>query len=515
MSASQNTSRLTELAALLVTIFGTGMVYLDQSAINVALPHIQIALNADVGGLQWLIDIYILVLAVLLLIGGALGDRYGRVRVFRLGLIIFAVSSIVCGLANSLGVLIAARAVQGLGGALLVPGGLAIINTTTAPERRGQMLGWWGTFTPLVVLSGPLVGGWLVDNISWRAIFYLNIPLGIVALVAAHFVPESRNEEAAARLDWPGVISLMIGLSGLLFGFIEGPEAGWSPAIVAALSGGVIGLLAFLWIEWRSPAPLLPLGLFRNRAFTGINLMSLVHYFALSGIFFFLTLNLQQAQGYTAFQSGLAYMPINIALITLGRPVGRLTDRLGAVPLMAAGVAASGLGFLLFALPGLSDNYWTSFFPALVVYGLGLGLTIVPLTAMAMGSLPENLSGIASGFNNAISRISQMLAVAVLGAVLASSFRASLIQRTAAIPLTDSTRTELLASARDLGATRPPTGLADSASAATKLAVRLSFVDAFRQMMFICAGLTVLTLLITLSLPRTRRVEQTAPVEAA
>jgi len=515
MPTFQNNSRLTELAALLVTIFGTGMVYLDQSAINVALPHIQTALDADVGGLQWLIDIYILVLAVLLLIGGALGDRYGRVRLFRLGLIIFALASIACGLANSLGVLIAARAVQGLGGALLVPGGLAIVNATTAPERRGQMLGWWGTFTPLVVLSGPLVGGWLVDNVSWRAIFFLNLPLGLVALIASYYVPESRNEQSVkTQLDWPGVMALMIGLGGLLFGLIEGPAVGWNGGIIAALTGGVIGLLVFVWIESRSPAPLLPLPLFRNRAFAGINLLSLVHYFALSGIFFFLTLNLQQVQGYTAFQSGLAYLPINIALISMGRPIGKLIDRLGAVPLMIAGVAVTGLGFLLFTLPGFSDNYWTSFFPALAVYGIGLGLTIVPLTAVAMGSLPSNLSGIASGFNNAITRVSQMLAVALLGAILVSSFRASLTQRTATIPLPDPARAELLASVRDLGATRPPEGIAAETAQTVEAAIRLSFVDAFRQMMLICAGLTVVSLIITLSLPRAGRVQQAAPVEA-
>jgi EmrB/QacA subfamily drug resistance transporter len=508
--------RFTEVMVLLVTILGTGMVYLDQTALNVALPAIQVSLRIDVGGLQWLVDIYILTLAVLLLIGGALGDRYGRVRVFIIGMVIFVAASVAGGLAPSLGVLIAARALQGVGGALLVPGGLAIINATVAPERRGRALGTWGTFSPLVTMSGPLLGGWLVDHASWRAVFFLNVPLGLMACyIAARYVPENRDEGSPRQLDWPGVLTLMLGLGGVLFGMIEGPNYGWTNGLViASLAVGALGLAAFVWVEWRSPAPLLPLHLFRNRTFTGINLVTLVHYMALSSIFFFLTLNLQQVQGFTAFQAGLAQLPTTVLLIVMARTAGRLTDRIGAVPLIAAGVALNFIGFLLFALPGVNANYWTSFFPAQVVFGIGLGMLVVPLTAVALGALGSQHSGIASGFNNAATRISQMLAVAVFGAVLVGGFRAGLTQRTVALDLPPSARTELLSEARNLGATQPPAGLSAEAAAATQQAIHLAFVDGFRQMMILSAALSLVSLVALLALVRHRPMAAVAPERA-
>ncbi|MBI3362074.1 MAG: DHA2 family efflux MFS transporter permease subunit [Chloroflexi bacterium] len=504
MTKSIRSPRFTETMVLIVTILGTGMVYLDQTAITVALPRMQIALKADVGGLQWLIDIYILTLGVLLLIGGALGDRYGRVRVFIIGTVIFVGSSIICGAANSLGLLIAARAVQGVGGALLVPGGLAIVNATVAPERRGRTLGLWATFSPLITLSAPLLGGWFVDNVSWRAVFFLNVPLGAVALiVAARYVPESRDEHAPEQLDWPGVAALMVGLGGVLFGLIEGPHLGWNhPLVAVTLIAGALGLAAFVVVEWRSPAPLLPLGLFRNRTFTGINAMTTIHYLALSSIFFFLTLNFQQAQKYPAFIAGLAQMPISLTAVLLARPVGRLTDRIGPAPLMTAGVLLTCGAFLLFTWPGVGAMYWTTFLPATLLYGVGLGLTVVPLTAVALGSLPARYSGIASGFNHAVTRVGQMIAVAVFGAVMASAFRAGLIARTADLPLGASARTQLLAEARNLGATRPPSSLAPDLARATEAAIRLAFVDGFRQIMILSAVLALVGLVIMLVLVR-------------
>jgi len=500
---------------LAVTVLGTGVVYLDQSALNVALPHIQVALNADVGGLQWVIDVYILVLAVLLLIGGALGDRYGRVRVYIIGMVIFVAASMFAGTANSVGMLVAARALQGVGGSLLVPGGLAIINATVASERRGQMLGAWGAFSPLIVLTGPLIGGWMVDHVSWRAVFYLNVPLGAIAcFIAMRYVPESRDEQRHGPLDWLGVATLMTGLGGLLFGLIEGPHFGWgAPLVVGALVLGAAGMIAFVFAELRAASPLMPLRLFRNRTFTGINLMTLIHYFALSSVFFFLTLNLQQAQGYMAFQAGLAQMPSSLALMLLSRTAGKLTDRIGPIPLMTAGVLLNCLGLFLLSRIGIDVNYWTTFFPAILVFGVGLGLMVVPLTAVALGALPSRYSGIASGLNNAVSRVAQMSAVAVFGAVMVSGFRAGLITRTAALPLDEAARAQLLSDARNLGATMPPPGLSPETTLATQMAIRLAFVDGFRQIMLIAMVMTLAGLIVMLALVRYQPVPETAASE--
>ena len=519
-----------ELMAVVVTILGTGMVYLDQSAVNVALPKLQEAFSADVSGLQWMIDIYILTLGVLLLIGGALGDLYGRVRVFVIGMIIFVLASLACGLSTSLGMLIAGRAVQGVGGALLVPGGLAMINAVVAEERRGRALGLWGTFSPLVTLSGPIVGGWMVDNVSWRAIFFLNMPLGVAATyVALRYVPETRDEEGSRRLDVPGVLSLMVGLAGVLFGLIEGPNLGWgNPLVVAALGGGVAGLAVFVIVERRSSAPMLPLNLFRNLPFTGINAMTLLIYFAMSSVFFFQYLNLQQVQGYTALQAGLAALPSTLMLALLARWVGKLTDRIGPAPLMTIGCLIICASYFLYALPGVGDSrtaaaqtsiipieYWTTFFPASLVFGLGAIFTYIPLTSVALGSLPNRYSGIASGFNNAVTRIAQMVAVAVFGALMADVFRAGMVNRLAAVPLGEAAHADLLSRVRDLGAIAAPDGLAPAVAEAVRQAVGWSFVDAFRQMMYVSIAVTLAALAVMLATVRNQRAVPVREAEVA
>lgn len=495
------TQQFAEKMVMLVAVLGTGMVYLDQTALNVALPSLQIALNADIGGVQWLIDIYILTLATLLLIGGVLGDHYGRVRVYLIGMFIFVAASIACGVAQTLGFLLAARAIQGLGGALLVPGGLALINATVAGERRGGMIGTWATLTSLVIAFGPSLGGFLVDTLSWRLVFFINVPLGIIAaLVGLWYVPESRDELSSRGLDWPGVVALLVGLGGLLFGLIEGPQLGWTdPLIITVLIVGVVGLVAFVGIEARSPAPMIPLHLFRNRNFSGINLVTVIHWLALSSVFFFLTLNLQQVQGYSATQAGLAVLPISVLIVSLSGFAGKLTDRIGPLPLLTSGLLLTIGGFLLFMRPGVAANYWTTFFPATVVFGLGLAITVVPVTATAMGALPRRYSGIASGLNNAAARIAQMLAVAIFGSVMLVSFRLALADYTASLPLEPATRTALLAEARNLGATRPPAGLSSEITQTIDHAIKLAFVDSFRQVMLISIILTLISLLIILT----------------
>ncbi|MDW8326086.1 MAG: MFS transporter [Anaerolineales bacterium] len=503
-----------EAMTLALTILGTGMAYLDQTALNVALPAIQRDLQADLTGLQWVTDIYILCLAAPMLIGGALGDRYGRVRVYVVGMMVFVAASVLGALAPSLPLLILARALQGLGGALLIPGSFAIINTGFPPERRGRAMGIWGAFSPIVTLSGPLIGGWLVDNASWRAVFLLNLPLGLIAVFAARFVTETRDESATGPLDWPGVSTLLVGLGGLLFGLIEGAHFGWGhPVVLAALLSGAAGLVVFVIVEARSsalrsasaptkpaPVPLLPLWTLRNRTFLGINVLTLIHYFAISSLFFFFTLNLQQAQRYSAFEAGLMQLPIPIILVLMSNPMGRLIDRTDPRRIIAAGVLLNALGLMLCGLPGVGGNYWLTFFPAQVVFGVGLGCLVIPLTAVAINALGTQGSGIASGLNTCVSRIAQMLAVAVFGGVMLAGFRPALEARIVGLELPAEARAQLLAEARNLGATQPPAGLSAETAAAVDMAVRLAFVDSFRQMMWLSAVIALLGLALWLAI---------------
>jgi EmrB/QacA subfamily drug resistance transporter len=476
------------------------MVYLDQTALTVALPTLQLAFHTDVGGLQWLVDIYILMLACLLLIGGALGDRYGRVRVYVIGMALFTFASAICGATNSLEALIAARAFQGVGGALLVPGSLAILNATIEPNRRAHAIGLWSSFAPLVALVGPVVGGALVDLLSWRVIFYINIPLGIVAsILALRYVPENKDEHATGPLDWPGIAALIVGLGGVIFSLIEGPNLGWSNAgVLLALVVGISALAGFVLIEARSSAPILPLKFFLNRTFTGINLVTLVLYLALSGVFFFLVLNFQQAQGYSAAQSGLAQLPASLMLIALATPVGRMSARYGARNLMMAGIVVCAAAFLMFARLGLETNYWLSFFPAVLVFGLGLGLFVVPLTAVALTALPDRFSGISSGVNNAATRLAQMLAVALFGAVLAGGFHDALAAHLSPLPLSSQTRDQLVGGSRNLGALQIPSDLAPPLQDSVRQAIRLALVESSRSVMYICAALCGVAALIAL-----------------
>ncbi len=501
---SATTNRSSETLIILVTILGSGMVYLDQTALTVALPTMQVAFHTDVAGLQWLVDIYILTLACLLLIGGGLGDRYGRVRVYVTGMILFTIASVICGATTSLGALIAARALQGIGGALLVPGSLAILNATIQPERRGRAIGLWSSFAPLIALAGPVVGGALVDTLSWRIIFFLNVPLGALAsFLALRYIPENKDEHATGPLDWPGIFTLLVGLGGLVYGIIEGPNLGlFTPSVLIALLIGLVGLAAFVFTEAHSPAPIMPLSFFRNLTFTGINLVTLVLYLALSGVFFFLVINFQQAQGYSAQESGLAQLPASLVLVFIATPVGRLSSRFGAKPLMLIGIVLCGVAFLLFARLGLETNYWTSFFPAIVTFGLGLGLFVVPLTAVALTALPDRFSGVSSGVNNAATRVAQMLAVAIFGAMLASGFRAALINRLTPIDLDPPLRAQLIDNARNLGAIEVPLSLHVEQITQVRQAVRLALVDSSRVLMFVCAGLCLLAALITAFLIR-------------
>ncbi|MDD5247770.1 MAG: MFS transporter [Rhodocyclaceae bacterium] len=474
---------------LAATILASSMAFIDGTVVNVALPALQRDLRAGIADVQWVVEAYALLLAALLLMGGAAGDRFGRRRVFMLGVAVFAAASACCGLADGVRALIVARAAQGIGGALLVPGSLAIISASFDERERGRAIGTWSGATAITTALGPVLGGWMTDHLSWRAVFFINLPLAVAVLALASWrVPESKNPQAQGALDWPGALLATCGLAGIVYALIEAPGKGWHSATIAgSLTLGAAALAAFVAIEARCPAPMIPLSVFASRNFSGANLLTLLLYAALGGGLFFLPLNLIQVQRYSATAAGAALLPLILLMFTLSRWSGGLFDRYGARRPLMLGPLVAAAGFALLAVPATGASYWTGFFPAITVLGFGLSLSVAPLTATVMSALGSARAGIASGINNAASRVAGLLAVAAFGVVLAPVFERTLELRLAQDNGPAAVRAAVLAQRDRLAAIELPAGLPEGERTAARRAVDESFVAGFRCVMLIAA----------------------------
>ncbi len=481
---------------LAATILGSSIAFIDGTVVNVALPALQADLDATVQDVQWVVEAYALFLAALLLVGGSLGDRYGRRLVFCLGVALFALASVWCALAPDVGQLIAARAVQGVGGALLVPGSLAIISASFDEERRGRAIGTWSGFTAMTAAVGPVLGGWLIEHVSWRAIFFINVPLALaVLLIAFWHVPESRNEEEQNKqLDWLGAGLTTLGLGMVVYGLIESPRLGLAHRLVlAALVGGALSLAAFLVVEARSRTPMLPLALFRSRNFSGANLLT-----SLGGAMFFLPLNLIQVQGYSATAAGAALLPFILVMFLLSRWSGGLVESYGArLPLVVGPVIAT-VGYGLFMIPNVGGSYWTTFFPAVVVLGLGMAVSVAPLTTTVMNAVAKTRAGVASGVNNAVARTAGLLGIAALGVVILPAFNHGMERRIEQLNLAPEARRALDGQRAQLAGAELPPSVNDETRAALRQAINESFVFGFRLVMAVAAGMALASALIAL-----------------
>ena len=482
---------------LAATIVASSMVFIDGSVVNVALPSIQANLAAPVSQAQWVVNAYVLTLGALILVGGAAGDRFGRRRVCVAGILLFTAASVWCGLAPSSSVLVAARAAQGVGGALLVPSSLAIISASFPERERGRAIGTWAGASALTTALGPVLGGWLVDSFSWRAIFFINVPLAIVALLLAlRWVPESRNESAAG-VDWAGGVLAVAGLGMLAYGLTAAANAGWAHASVLGclLAGSILLLSLLLWWEARAAAPMLPLALFRSSTFSGANAITLLLYFALSGELFFLPFDLIDVQGYSATSAGAAFLPFSLVMAGLSRWAGGLNERYGARALLLLGSIVVAVGLILIALAPTSGSYWVTVFPAMVVWGFGMALSVAPLTTTVMRAAGDRYAGAASGINNATARIAGMLAVALLGVVAVGVFRSALDVRLERLQIPVSIRQALQPEVQKLAEAQLPPGVDDATRQTLRRALNESFVYSFRIATLIAAAAVLLSAL--------------------
>ena len=473
------------------------MAFIDGTVVNVALPSIQRELNATASEAQWVIESYALFLAALLLVGGSLGDHFGRRRIFMLGVALFTLASIGCGLSTSVAALIAARSVQGVGAALLVPGSLSLLSAAYPQAERGAAIGTWSAFSGITAAIGPVIGGYLVDHYSWTWAFLINAPVGALLLfICARKVPESLGSSSREPVDVTGAVLATVGLAGTVFALIEAPAQGWTATtVLGAGAFGVLALGAFIVWERRARSPMLPLQLFLQRDFAGANLLTLLLYGALGGGLFFVPLNLIQVQGYGATAAGAALLPFIAIMFALSTWAGTLVDKYGPKLPLVVGPTIAAAGFALFAIPAVDTNYWTTFFPAVCVLGLGMSITVAPLTTTVMNAVGPDLAGVASGVNNAVSRAAGLLAIAIFGVVLALAFNGRLAQELRRVDAPSEAVSTIVAQRQKLAGASVPDGLPEAARVELKRAIGHSFVFGFRWVMLLSAALALLSAL--------------------
>ena len=489
---------------LAATIMASSITFIDSTVVNVALPVLQRELGTDIVGAQWIVESYSLMLSALILVGGSLGDRMGRKRIFSMGIVLFAIASAGCGLAQTTAQLIIARAVQGVGAAMLVPGSLAIISASFSKEDRGRAIGTWSGFTAIAAGVGPVLGGWLIENLSWRWIFFINLPLAAVVLAITWWrVPESRDESAGERLDILGAATATLGLGGIVYGLVEAGGRGFrDPHVFVSLAAGALLLILFVIIELkRGSRAMMPLALFRSSTFAGANLLTLFLYGALGGLMFFLPFNLIQVQGYTATQAGAALLPFVLTMFLLSRWSGGLVQRYGAKWPLVVGPIVASAGLMLFMLPGAgAGSYWTSFFPAVMLMSFGMAASVAPLTTTVMSAVNERHAGIASGINNAVSRTAGLISIAVFGIVMTGVFAQNFNAHLRTLDIPAETRAALEAQTSRLATIVIPDDVKDETKQAIKRAIEESFVSGFRVVIFIAATLALASALFALLL---------------
>ncbi len=493
---------------LVATIVGSSMAFIDSTVVNVALPALQADLRASVTDVQWVVESYGLLLGALILVGGSLGDLFGRRLIFLLGVGLFTLASLGCGVSSNIHEMILARSIQGVGAALLVPGSLAIISSSFDEKGRGQAIGTWSGFTAITSALGPVLGGWLIEHASWRWVFFLNLPLAVVVIgLSLWRIPEYRGT-LQMHVDWKGALTATLGLGGLVTGFIDSESHGWgSPLVLASLMAGVVSLGIFLVIEEREKSPMVPLGLFKSSIFSGANLLTLFLYGA-TGIFFFLfPLNLIQVQKYSATATGAALLPLILLIFLLSRWSGGLVARYGPRVPLILGPLVAALGFALFALPSVGGGgYWRSFFPGVLVLGLGMAITVAPLTTVVMNAAGPDRVGAASGINNAVARVAGVLAIAVFGIVMVRAFGAHLSRSLAHLSLPTRILREIQAEEVNLAAIQLPPGLDPPTRAAVMQSIESAFVYGFRIVMWLCATLSLASFLAAwLMIPKNPR----------
>jgi EmrB/QacA subfamily drug resistance transporter len=486
---------------LAATILGSGMAFIDGTVVNVALPALQASLRASVVDVQWVVESYGLFLAALILVGGSLGDLFGRRLVFLMGVALFAAASAACGVASNIQQLVIARSVQGIGAAFLVPGSLALISASFDEKSRGQAIGTWSGFTAITAAIGPVLGGWLIEHASWRWVFFINVPFAaaVIAISLWH-IPESRDAEAG-HVDWLGALVATVGLGGVVYGFVESTSLGWDqPFVYGSLLLGFACLIGFAFVEARAGSPMVPLTLFASGAFSGANLLTLFLYAAL-GIFFFLfPMDLIQVQGYSTTATGAAALPLILLLFLLSRWSGGLVTRYGSKAPLIVGPLLAALGFVLCAVPGVGAGYWTGFFPAFTVLGFGMAISVAPLTTVVMSSVKQERAGAASGINNAVARVASVLAVAILGIVMVKLFSFRLSRILAGTLLPSGILRYVQSNQTKLAGLDLPSGLDAQTTRLLHASISHAFVFGFRIVMLLCAGLCVASAAVALLL---------------